>query len=159
MFQMSVVLLKALLNAMCKVVNCWLTLFLDDQWPRWWEISYFLNLHKCHELRSFWLAWKSGAYLLVSLYIYIYIYIYIIRVFVVTKSLCGYVSNRVQYNMESVVLQKDPWNSGSQTIFHGLYIYIYIYIYIRFIYLMPWNLQCITKVSTLLTFLRGVLVE
>ena len=40
-------------------------------------------------------------------YIYIYIYIYyiilyyIIRVLVVTKSLCGYVSNQVQYNMES----------------------------------------------------------
>ena len=27
--------------------------------------------------------------------------IYIITVFVVTKSLCGYVSNQVQYNMES----------------------------------------------------------
>ena len=26
---------------------------------------------------------------------------YIIRVLVVTKSLCGYVSNQVQYNMES----------------------------------------------------------
>ena len=33
--------------------------------------------------------------------IYIYIYIYIIRVLVVTKSLCGYVSNQVKYNMES----------------------------------------------------------
>ena len=33
--------------------------------------------------------------------IYIYIYIYIIRVLVVTKSLCGYVSNQVQYNMDS----------------------------------------------------------
>ena len=34
------------------------------------------------------------------IYIFIYIYIYI-RVLVVTKSLCGYVSNLVQYNMES----------------------------------------------------------
>ena len=33
--------------------------------------------------------------------IYIYIYIYIIRGLVVNKSLCGYVSNEVQYNMES----------------------------------------------------------
>ena len=31
---------------------------------------------------------------------YIYIY-YIITVLVVTKSLCGFVSNQVQYNMES----------------------------------------------------------
>ena len=31
----------------------------------------------------------------------IYIYIYIITVLVVTKSLCGFVSNQVQYNMES----------------------------------------------------------
>ena len=30
------------------------------------------------------------------IYIYIYIYIYIIRELVVTKSLCGYVSNQVQ---------------------------------------------------------------
>ena len=35
---------------------------------------------------------------LIDIYIYIYIYIYIR---VVTKSLCGYVSNQVQYNMES----------------------------------------------------------
>ena len=39
------------------------------------------------------------------IYIYIYIYIYIlyniITVFIVTKSLCGFVSNQVQYNMES----------------------------------------------------------
>ena len=35
-----------------------------------------------------------------SLYIYIYIYIYI-TVLVVTKSLCGFVLNPVQYNMES----------------------------------------------------------
>ena len=33
--------------------------------------------------------------------LYIYIYIYIIRVFVITKSFCGYVSNQVQYDMES----------------------------------------------------------
>ena len=31
---------------------------------------------------------------------YIYIYIYIITVLVVTKSLCGFVSNQVQYNKE-----------------------------------------------------------
>ena len=37
----------------------------------------------------------------VCVYIYIYIYIYIIRVLVDTKSLCGNVSNQVQYNMES----------------------------------------------------------
>ena len=36
-----------------------------------------------------------------SLSLSLYIYIYIIRVLVVTKSLCGYVSNQVQYNMES----------------------------------------------------------
>ena len=34
--------------------------------------------------------------------IYIYIYIYIRRALVDTKSLCGYVSNQVQYNMEIV---------------------------------------------------------
>ena len=33
--------------------------------------------------------------------IYIYIYIYIITVLVVTKSLCGFVSNQVQYYKES----------------------------------------------------------
>ena len=32
---------------------------------------------------------------------FIYIYIYIIAVLVVTKSLCGFVLNQVQYNMES----------------------------------------------------------
>ena len=32
---------------------------------------------------------------------YIYIYIYIITALVVTKSLCGHVSNQVQYNVES----------------------------------------------------------
>ena len=32
----------------------------------------------------------------------LYIYIYIMRVLVVSKSLFGYVSNQVQYNMESV---------------------------------------------------------
>ena len=35
------------------------------------------------------------------IYIYIYIYIYIITVLVITKSLCGFVSNQVHYNMES----------------------------------------------------------
>ena len=40
------------------------------------------------------------------IYIYIYIYIYeykyyIIRVLVVTKSLCDYVSNQVRYNLNS----------------------------------------------------------
>ena len=37
----------------------------------------------------------------VCVYIYLYKYIYIMRVLVVSKSLCGYVSNQVQYNMES----------------------------------------------------------
>ena len=37
----------------------------------------------------------------IGIYIYIYIYIYIMTVMVVTKSLCGFVSNQVQYNMES----------------------------------------------------------
>ena len=37
----------------------------------------------------------------IYIYIYIYIYTYIITVFVVTKSLCGFVMNQVQYNMES----------------------------------------------------------
>ena len=32
---------------------------------------------------------------------YIYIYIYIITVLVVTKSLCGFLANQVQYNLES----------------------------------------------------------
>ena len=36
-----------------------------------------------------------------TIYIYIYIYIYIITVLVITKSLCGFVSNQVQYNMDS----------------------------------------------------------
>ena len=36
-----------------------------------------------------------------SLSLYIYIYIYIITVLLVTKSLCGFVSNQVQYIMES----------------------------------------------------------
>ena len=37
-----------------------------------------------------------------KLYIYIYIYIYyIMRVLVISKSLCGYLSNQVKYNMES----------------------------------------------------------
>ena len=35
------------------------------------------------------------------MYIYLYRYIYIITVLVVTKSLCGFVSNQVQYDMES----------------------------------------------------------
>ena len=34
-------------------------------------------------------------------HVLVYIYIYIIRVLVVIKSLCGYVTNQVQYNMES----------------------------------------------------------
>ena len=34
------------------------------------------------------------------MYIYVSIY-YIMRVLVVNKSLCGYVLNQVQYNMES----------------------------------------------------------
>ena len=33
--------------------------------------------------------------------VYIYIYIYIMRVLVISKSLCGYESNQVIYNMES----------------------------------------------------------
>ena len=32
---------------------------------------------------------------------HIYIYIYIMKELVVTKSLCGFVANQVQYNMES----------------------------------------------------------
>ena len=43
----------------------------------------------------------ASLLLYVPIYIYIYIYIYIIGVLVVTKSLCGYVPNQVQYNMES----------------------------------------------------------
>ena len=41
----------------------------------------------------------DGIYLLRIVYIHIYIYIMI--VLVVTKSLCGFVANQVQYNMES----------------------------------------------------------
>ena len=40
------------------------------------------------------------------------------RMLVVSKSLCGYVSNQVQYNL------------GYRTIFSMDFIYIYIYIYI-----------------------------
>ena len=36
--------------------------------------------------------------------IYIYIYIYIMKVLVVNKSLCGYVSNQAQYNIESAII-------------------------------------------------------
>ena len=40
--------------------------------------------------------------MMIYIYIYIYIYLdYIITVLVVTKSLCGFVSNQIQYNMES----------------------------------------------------------
>ena len=64
----------------------------------------------------------------ISPYIYIYIYIYIyniIRVLVVTKSLCGYVSNQVQYDKESAQ-------------YLGLSNYIYIYIYT----FNPWKIVC-----------------
>ena len=61
-------------------------------------------------------------------YIYIYIYIYIMRVLIVSKSLCGYVSNHVQYNMER-----------AQYLEYSYYItkinkYIYIY--------NPWKIFC-----------------
>ena len=83
-------------------------------------------------------------------YIYIYIYIYIIRVLVVTKSLCGYVSNQVQYFvvfsifnsfhllncLMNVVLQKTSWNLRLQNIFHRLNIYIYIYHHHHYYYFL-----------------------
>ena len=37
----------------------------------------------------------------IYIYIYIYLYIYIITMLVVTKSLCGFVGNQVQYHTES----------------------------------------------------------
>ena len=40
-----------------------------------------------------------------SLYIYISIYIYIVTVLVVTNSLCGFVANKVRYNLESAQYQ------------------------------------------------------
>ena len=43
---------------------------------------------------------ERGISVLSALSDYIYIYIYIMRVLVVSKSLCGYVLNQVQYNME-----------------------------------------------------------
>ena len=48
-------------------------------------------------------AIEKGAFGLPSTMVanFTLLYIYIIRVLVVTKSLCGYVSNQVQYNMES----------------------------------------------------------
>ena len=39
--------------------------------------------------------------MLVCVCVCVYIYIYIITVLLVTKSLCGFVSNQVQYNMEN----------------------------------------------------------
>ena len=45
--------------------------------------------------------WENETDLAVDDYIYIYIYIYIITVLVITKSLCGFVSTQVQYNMAS----------------------------------------------------------
>ena len=47
-------------------------------------------------------VWFIHLYIYFS---YIYIYIYIMRVLVVNKSLCCYVSNQVQYNMESAQYQ------------------------------------------------------
>ena len=41
-------------------------------------------------------------YVYIYIYLYIYIYIYIITVLVVNKSVCGFVSNQMQCNMESV---------------------------------------------------------
>ena len=41
---------------------------------------------------------KENLYIYMHIHKYIYIYIYIITVLVVTKSLCGFVSNQVQYN-------------------------------------------------------------
>ena len=45
--------------------------------------------------------WPSINSVYIYIYIYIYIYLFIIPVLVVTKSLCGYVANQVQYDMES----------------------------------------------------------
>ena len=48
-----------------------------------------------------------ASHMLMSLYIYvcvcisISIYIYIVTVLAVTNSLCGFVANQVQYNLES----------------------------------------------------------
>ena len=76
------------------------------------------------------------------------------RVLVVSKSLCGYVSNQVQYNMESaqylncsmnvainfmklqVAEQYFPW-------IIYIYIYIYIFIYYHYIYIYIYMCVCV----------------
>ena len=49
---------------------------------------------------TIWWWWWSVDTLTI-IYVYIYIHIYIRKVFVVIKSLCRFVANQVQYNMES----------------------------------------------------------
>ena len=44
---------------------------------------------------------STGSFKVFDCKSYIYIYIYIMRVLVVSKSICGYVPNQGQYNMES----------------------------------------------------------
>ena len=58
------------------------------------EFGFFLSwLFSLHELKLY-------IYIYIYYYYYYYYYYYIMRVLVVSKLFCGYVSNQVQYNME-----------------------------------------------------------
>ena len=68
-----------------------------------WGVSYRSDVNLSgfrSQLEAFPVS--SISYYTMKSYIceWLYIYIYIIRVLVVSKSLCGYVSDQVQYNME-----------------------------------------------------------
>ena len=58
---------------------------------------------------------------------------------VVTKSLCGFMSNQVKYNMESAQYLRKSYYI---MIINKYILDIYIYIY-----LIPWNLDCDPWVS------------
>ena len=55
---------------------------------------------------------------------------YIITVLVVTKSLSGYVSNQVQYNMESAQYLGKSYNNNNNNNNNNNKYILYIYIYI-----------------------------
>ena len=64
-------------------------------------LSIYIYIYICIYISiSIFIYIYLSIYLHIYLSIYIYIY-YIIPLLVFTKSLCGYVSNQVQYNMES----------------------------------------------------------
>ena len=60
-----------------------------EQWNKF-IMEYFLNFPVLNNI-----------YICMYVCLCVCVYIYIIRVLVVTKSLCRYVLNQVQYNMES----------------------------------------------------------